>query len=229
MTRIPTAMICRIGNWSGKSRSLIVPYALDTNDMRFATAQGFNSGDQFFAYLKDAFDVLYTEGESAPKMLSIACIAASPAGPRAWPRWRVSSTTCRNTTGSGSAGAWRSPATGPSITPTLRRRDNFDPANRYDGPGGVRCGSRRHLREFALVAQRAWTARPFRSRDALHATMEGIVAAAGREEQLALIRAHPELAGRLALAGQLSGSSRSEQAGAGLDCCTPDEFAAFGR
>ncbi len=75
------------------------------------------------------------------------------------------------------------------------------------------------------VAQRAWTARPFRSRDALHATMEGIVAAAGREEQLALIRAHPELAGRLALAGQLSGSSRSEQAGAGLDCCTPDEFA----
>ena len=50
---------------------LIVPYALDTNDMRFATAQGFNSGDQFFSYLKDAFDVLYSEGEAAPKMLSI--------------------------------------------------------------------------------------------------------------------------------------------------------------
>ncbi len=55
----------------GDKPVLIVPYALDTNDMRFATAQGFNSGDQFFSYLKDAFDVLYAEGESAQKMLSI--------------------------------------------------------------------------------------------------------------------------------------------------------------
>lgn len=51
---------------------LIIPYTLDTNDMRFATPQGFNSGDQFFAYLKDAFDVLYQEGlEGAPKMMSV--------------------------------------------------------------------------------------------------------------------------------------------------------------
>jgi putative urate catabolism protein len=50
---------------------LIVPYTLDTNDMRFATNQGFNSGDQFFAYLKDAFDLLYAEGETAPKMMSV--------------------------------------------------------------------------------------------------------------------------------------------------------------
>lgn len=54
---------------------LIVPYTLDTNDMRFAAAQGFNSGTQFFDYLKDAFDVLYAEGDPAglnqPKMLSI--------------------------------------------------------------------------------------------------------------------------------------------------------------
>ncbi len=51
---------------------LIVPYTLDANDMRFATAQGFNSGDQFFSYLKDSFDLLYAEGKaSAPKMLSI--------------------------------------------------------------------------------------------------------------------------------------------------------------
>jgi putative urate catabolism protein len=54
----------------GKSQ-LIVPYTLDANDMRFATAQGFNSGDQFFAYLKDTFDVLYGEGESAPRMMSV--------------------------------------------------------------------------------------------------------------------------------------------------------------
>ncbi len=50
---------------------LVVPYTLDANDMRFAAAQGFNSGDQFFAYLKDAFDTLYEEGATAPKMMSI--------------------------------------------------------------------------------------------------------------------------------------------------------------
>ena len=54
---------------------LIVPYTLDTNDMRFAAMQGFNSGTQFFDYLKDAFDVLYAEGDpnglNQPKMLSV--------------------------------------------------------------------------------------------------------------------------------------------------------------
>ena len=50
---------------------LVVPYTLDANDMRFASPQGFNSGDQFFAYLKDSFDVLYSEGGSAPKMMSV--------------------------------------------------------------------------------------------------------------------------------------------------------------
>ena len=51
---------------------LIVPYTLDANDMRFATIQGFNSGDQFFGYLKDSFDLLYAEGAAGqPKMLSV--------------------------------------------------------------------------------------------------------------------------------------------------------------
>ncbi|MFL6565899.1 MAG: allantoinase PuuE, partial [Burkholderiales bacterium] len=55
---------------SGKPQ-LVVPYTLDANDMRFATPQGFNSGDQFFAYLKDAFDVLYEEGNRMPRMMSV--------------------------------------------------------------------------------------------------------------------------------------------------------------
>jgi putative urate catabolism protein len=59
----------------GRVPHLVVPYTLDTNDMRFATAQGFNSGTQFFEYLKDAFDTLYIEGDpggqDSPKMLSI--------------------------------------------------------------------------------------------------------------------------------------------------------------
>ncbi len=50
---------------------LIIPYTLDTNDMRFASYQGFNTGEHFFQYLKDAFDTLYEEGLHAPKMLSI--------------------------------------------------------------------------------------------------------------------------------------------------------------
>ena len=50
---------------------LVVPYTLDANDMRFVTAQGFNSGDQFYSYLRDAFEVLYAEGETAPRMMSV--------------------------------------------------------------------------------------------------------------------------------------------------------------
>jgi len=50
---------------------LIVPYTLDTNDMRFGTPQGFNSAEQFYVYLKDSFDVLYAEGETSPKMMSV--------------------------------------------------------------------------------------------------------------------------------------------------------------
>ncbi len=55
----------------GATRHLVVPYTLDANDMRFATPQGFNSGDQFFTYLKDSFDVLYAEGEDTPRMMSV--------------------------------------------------------------------------------------------------------------------------------------------------------------
>ncbi|MGF1679798.1 allantoinase PuuE [Photobacterium minamisatsumaniensis] len=55
----------------GDKPQLVIPYTLDVNDMRFATAQGFNSGEQFFQYLKDTFDTLYEEGETAPKMMSV--------------------------------------------------------------------------------------------------------------------------------------------------------------
>ena len=53
------------------NKHLIIPYTLDVNDMRFASPQGFNSGDQFFNYLKDSFDALYLEGETHPKMMSV--------------------------------------------------------------------------------------------------------------------------------------------------------------
>jgi len=55
----------------GEKKQLMIPYTLDNNDMRFLTNQGFNSGEQFFNYLKDSFDTLYEEGNDNPKMMSI--------------------------------------------------------------------------------------------------------------------------------------------------------------
>ena len=55
----------------GDTAHLVVPYTLDANDMRFVTSQGFNSGDQFFTYLKDSFDALYEEGDETPRMMSV--------------------------------------------------------------------------------------------------------------------------------------------------------------
>jgi len=62
----------RVETAAGERRAhLVVPYTLDANDMRFATAQGFNSGEQFYQYLRDSFDLLYAEGAQAPKMMSV--------------------------------------------------------------------------------------------------------------------------------------------------------------
>lgn len=58
-------------DYSFDKAQLMVPYTLDVNDMRFSTPQGFNTGVQFFDYLKDTFDCLYAEGETTPKMMSI--------------------------------------------------------------------------------------------------------------------------------------------------------------
>ena len=96
---------------------LIVPYTLDANDMRFATPQGFNSGDQFFAYLKDTFDTLYAEGETAPE--DAVDRPALPAGRPARPRRRARPLPrlCRRRTiRSGSRRGSTSPATGSGIT-----------------------------------------------------------------------------------------------------------------
>ena len=97
---------------------LVIPYTLDNNDMKFCGAPGFRSGDDFFTYLQDAFDVLYREGAEAPKMMSVglhARLTGRPGrhrGARALPRPRA------GTTASGSAGASTSPGTGRPRTPT---------------------------------------------------------------------------------------------------------------
>lgn len=79
------------------------------------------------------------------------------------------------------------------------------------------------------VAERVLAQRPFASLDALHAAMCAAVQGAGSELQLALIRAHPQLAGKAAVRGELTAASTNEQRGAGLDQCSPEEFAAITR
>lgn len=78
------------------------------------------------------------------------------------------------------------------------------------------------------VAESAMAARPFATLGALHEAMVGAVRAAPHERQLALLRAHPELAGKLALAGELTSSSIGEQAAASLDRCSAEELERFG-
>jgi len=74
------------------------------------------------------------------------------------------------------------------------------------------------------VAERSWEARPFAEVASLHHAMVSVVSAASDAEKLALIRAHPELAGRAAIRGELTEESRQEQGGVGLDRCSPEEF-----
>jgi 2-oxo-4-hydroxy-4-carboxy-5-ureidoimidazoline decarboxylase len=85
-----------------------------------------------------------------------------------------------------------------------------------------------HVFEHApWVAERAFAAGQFSSVEALHRAMVGAMRRASRARQLALIRAHPDLAGRAAIRGELTVASSAEQAGARLDRCTPEEFARF--
>ena len=91
---------------------LIVPYTLDANDMRFCHRPGFNTAEQFYTYLKDSFDVLYAEGETAPKMMSVGMHCRLLGRPGVSARCSVSLTISSSTTRCGSAPGSRSPTTG---------------------------------------------------------------------------------------------------------------------
>jgi len=79
------------------------------------------------------------------------------------------------------------------------------------------------------VAHDSWSQRPFAGVDQLHTAMCQALAAAGLDAKLALIRAHPELAGKAAIRGELTDASTREQSGAGLADCSPDEYAELTR
>lgn len=101
---------------------------------------------------------------------------------------------------------------------TLDELDAADLAAFRDILGGI-------FEHSPWVAEEAWPLRPFASIDALHAAMCKAVVDAGEDAQLALLRAHPQLAGKAALRGELTESSSREQQGAGLDQCSPEEYA----
>lgn len=205
---------------------LIVPYTLDANDMRFATAQGFNSGDQFFAYLKDSFDVLYAEGTIAPKMLSVGlhCRLAGRPGraaalarfldyvrghPHVWLATRLDI-----------ARHWirTHPPTGgyrPSRLPRALFVDRF---------GDVF----EHTPQIAERVHRDGLTQEHDTPDGLLAAFTRVVDRLSDDAKLALIGAHPELAGREAKAGELTNDSAGEQARLGFTALSPEEFRRIG-
>ncbi len=212
-------------HWSGPQ--LVIPYTLDANDMRFATAQGFNSGDQFFAYLKDTFDTLYAEGEAgSPKMMSIGlhCRLVGRPGRAAalarfvdyvqtkekvWIARRID--IARHWIG-------RHPFEQREIRPSALAFDDF--TQLY---GGV-------FEHSEWIAERAFRRELGPAHDTatgLHAVMCQVFRAASEDERLGVLRAHPDLAGKLAAAKRLTDASAGEQASAGLDALTDAERARF--
>jgi OHCU decarboxylase len=196
-----------------------VPYTLDANDMRFATPQGFNAGDQFFTYLKDSFDLLHAEGETAPRMLSVGLhcrLVGRPGRAAALARFLDYVASHED--------VW-----------VARRIDVARHWIRHHRPADLRpSGMSRALfvelfgdvfEHSPWIAEGAHAAGLTPAQDhaeGLHAAMVQALAGATREQKLALIRAHPDLAGRLKLA-DLTADSRSEQASAGLDSLSEAE------
>ena len=204
---------------------LITPYTLDSNDMRFATPQGFNSGDQFYAYLKDSFDTLYAEGDVAPKMLSIGLhcrLVGRPGRAASLARfldYALSHDKVWMPTRLDIARHWiaKHPPAG-GWKPSRLTRTLF--VERF---GGVY----EHSRWVADAAYDAGLTTAQDSAAGLAAAMAAAMARGDDTQKLELITAHPDLAGRLALARQLTKESTHEQASAGLDRLSADELARF--
>ncbi|MEM8958133.1 MAG: allantoinase PuuE [Pseudomonadota bacterium] len=214
--------------WSqiGGRDQLIVPYTLDCNDMRFATPQGFNSGDQFFAYLKDSFDALYAQGAAgAPRMMSVGLhcrLAGRPGRAQALRRFLEYA--------QGHDGVWFArridiadhwAATHP---PAARPRPSeMTRAAFLAAYGGI-------FEHSPWVAERAFELELGPAHDSaagLHNALARAFRSASEDARLGVLTAHPDLAGKLAEAQRLTAESTAEQSSAGLDALTDAERARF--
>lgn len=205
---------------------LIIPYTLDCNDMRFATPQGFNSGDQFYSYLKDTFDALYAEGQGgAAKMMSIGLhcrLIGRPGRVQALARFVDYI--------KGFEGVWTPrrieiaehwKAAHPPVKRLMPCR--MERAEFVQHFGGV-------FEHSAWIAERAFDLElgpAHNSAAGLHNALARMFRSASTAERLGVLNAHPDLAGKLAAAKRLTAESTSEQASAGLDALTDAERAQF--
>jgi len=212
-------------NVSGRNQ-LIIPYTLDANDMRFATAQGFNTGEDFFRYLKDSFDCLFAEGEAgSAKMMSIGLhcrLVGRPGRIMGLKRFLDHAAAhdgvwfARRTD---IAAHWRKahpPA--PRDRPSTLDRETF--VARY---GGI-------FEHSPWIAERAFALELGPAHDCaagLQNALARVFRAASAAERLGVLTAHPDLAGKLAAAKRLTVDSTREQTGAGLDALTDPERAEF--
>lgn len=205
---------------------LVVPYTLDANDMRFATPQGFNSGEQFYTYLKDSFDALYAEGAAGqPKMLSIGLHCRLIGRPgrvmalRRFMEYAQSHADVWFARRIDIARHWRE--THPPkhyLRPSQMESSVF-----VEKFGGI-------FEHSAWIADGAYGLELGPAHDSaigLHSAMCRIFRSASPEQRLGVLTAHPDLAGKLAQAKRLTAESTNEQASAGLDALTDDERTAF--
>ena len=208
---------------------LIIPYALDTNDMRFAAPQGFNSGDQFYAYLRDSFDALYREGtEGKPKMLSIGLHCRLIGRPG-----RVESLRRFIDYIKGHDGVWCPRRI--DIAHHWHHHHPFDMTTWRNRPSAMTKSD--FVARFADVFEHSpWVAKgafdlelgpAHDTATGLHHAFCRVFRSADHDQRLAVLRAHPDLAGKLAAAKQLTAHSTDEQASAGLDALTDAERASF--
>jgi len=205
---------------------LIIPYTLEANDMRFATAPGYITGEQFFQYLKDAFDVLYAEGgDGRAKMMTIGlhCRLIGRPGKMAglkrfidyiqgfdqvWCPRRIDIAT-----------HWA------AAHPHIRwdRPSQMDKAAFVAAFGGV-------FEHSHWIAERAFDLELGPAHDCaagVHSALCRIFRSASESERLGVLTAHPDLAGKLAAAKRLTAESTAEQAGAGLDALSDAERTQF--
>lgn len=201
---------------------LLVPYTLDCNDMRFATPQGFNSGDQFFSYLKDTFDALYAEGKAGQaKMMSIGLhcrLIGRPGRVMALRRFMDYAKQFE--------GVWFARRADiaehwikehPPVA--FNRPSEMDRETFVSAFGGV-------FEHSPWVAEGAHALELGPAHDCavgVHNALARVFRSASREQRLGVLNAHPDLAGKLAQAKRLTDESTSEQASVGLDELTDEE------
>jgi len=206
---------------------LIIPYSLATNDMRFTTASGFANGEEYFQMLKDSFDVLWDEGEAgSPKMMSVGlhCRLVGMPGRFAGLKRFVDYIQSRQKVWIASridiAEHWikEHPYVAQDNRPSTLPLDDFTALFGSIFEHSEWVAERAHKRELSPVHDSA---------TGLHAIMCQVFRAASENEKLEVLKAHPDLAGKLAAAKRLTDASTQEQASAGLDALTDAERAQF--